>query len=256
MRELTHLSLFSGIGGLDLAAEMAGFRTVGQCEWADYPTKVLEKHWPDVPRWRDIRTLTGESFYERTGLRTVDVISGGFPCQPHSLAGKRLAEKDERHLWPEFMRVVREIQPRAVVGENVPGILSTIHDSVCADLEAEGYKVWTFCIPAYAVGAHHERYRVAIIAFDQSKPGLQADSEANTERTLWETREYTFVRHWDYLPGSYWATHKPPVYGMVDGIPGGMDGRMKYKEEMTAYGNAVVPQQFYPVFRAIWLLEQ
>lgn len=86
--KLTHLSLFSGIGGLDLAAEMAGFRTVGQCEWADYPTKVLEKHWPDVPRWRDIRTLTGESFYEKTGLRTVDVISGGSPASHIASLGK------------------------------------------------------------------------------------------------------------------------------------------------------------------------
>lgn len=248
---MTHLSLFTGIGGLDIAAEMAGFRTAGQCEWADYPTRVLEKHWPDVPRWRDIRTLTGEDFYARTGLRTVDVISGGFPCQPHSLAGKRMGEKDERNLWPEFMRIVREIRPKYVVGENVPGLLSTIHDSICTDLEKADYKVWTLCIPAYAVGAHHERYRVAVIAVNQGEPGLQADSEANPSGAFREAREHTGIRYWDCLPGTYWAIHKPPVFGMDDGIPGGVGGRLRYKEQMTALGNAVVPQQFYPIFKAI-----
>lgn len=162
--ELTHLSLFSGIGGLDLAAEWAGFRTVGQCEWADYPRSVLEKHWPGLPRWRDIRTLTKESFYEQTGLRTVDVISGGFPCQPFSVAGKRGGKNDDRYLWPEMLRVIREIRPTWVVGENVPGIVNLALGTVFADLEAEGYECECLLIPACGVDAPHKRFRVCIVA--------------------------------------------------------------------------------------------
>ena len=164
MSELTHLSPFSGIGGLDLAAEMAGFKTVGQCEWADYPTKVLEKHWPDVPRWRDIRTLTKDSFYERTGLRTVDVVSGGFPCQPFSVAGERRGKDDDRYLWPEMLRVIRELRPSWVIGENVPGIVNLALDEVLTDLESVGYEAQPFIIPACGVDAPHRRYRVAILA--------------------------------------------------------------------------------------------
>lgn len=164
MVELTHLSLFSGIGGLDLAAEWAGFRTVGQCEWADYPREVLEKHWPGLPRWRDIRTLTKESFYEHTGLYTVDVLSGGFPCQPFSVAGKQRGKDDDRYLWPEFLRVIHELQPAWVIGENVPGIVNLALDTVLSDLEAEGYEVQCFLIPACGVDAPHKRFRVVIVA--------------------------------------------------------------------------------------------
>ena len=174
MKRLTHLSLFSGIGGLDLAAEWAGMQTIGQCEWAEYPTKVLEKHWPDVPRWKDIRTLTGESFYERTGRRTVDIISGGFPCQPFSTAGKQRGKEDDRYLWPEMVRVIKELRPTWIVGENVAGIVKMALPDILSELEACGYRTRTFLVPACAVGARHRRYRVAIVAYSYAERELQS----------------------------------------------------------------------------------
>lgn len=178
--ELTHLSLFSGFGGLDIAAEMAGFKTIGQCEFADYPYKVLEKHWPHVPKWRDIRTLTGENFYAKTGLRTVDVISGGFPCQPFSCAGKRKGTEDDRYLWPEMLRVIEEIRPAWVIGENVAGIVNMALDTVLSDLEDRGYETQAFVIPACATDAAHRRDRVAIVAYAQ---GIECKESISTNKT-------------------------------------------------------------------------
>ena len=177
MSDLTHLSLFSGIGGLDLAAEWAGFRTVGQCEWADYPRAVLEKHWPGLPRWRDIRTLTGDDFFAKTGLRTVTVLSGGFPCQPFSTAGKRRGKDDDRYLWPEMLRVIQEIRPAWVVGENVAGIVSMALDTVLSDLESIGYSCQALVIPACAVDAPHRRDRVAIVGRNTNRGNEQTERQ-------------------------------------------------------------------------------
>lgn len=186
---LTHLSLFSGIGGLDLAAEWAGIKTIGQCEWAEYPTKILQKHWPDVPRWKDIRTLTGESFYERTGRRTVDIISGGFPCQPFSVAGKQRGKEDDRYLWPEMVRVIKELRPTWVVGENVAGIVRMALPDILSELEACGYRTRTFLIPACAVGARHRRYRVAIVGYSEHNGRITSTQLRGDEATSAERRE-------------------------------------------------------------------
>ena len=193
---------------------MAGFVTVGQCEWADYPTKILEKHWPDVPRWRDIRTLTKESFYERTGLRTVDLISGGFPCQPFSVAGDRRGTDDDRFLWPEMLRVIQEIRPTWVLGENVPGIINMALDTVLTDLEDSEYSCQTFVIPACGVDAPHKRDRVAILAYSTCKQLL--DEHWKSESTAKDGRERIYHSGRE-TENCFWKDQSS-INRMVDGL--------------------------------------
>jgi DNA (cytosine-5)-methyltransferase 1 len=194
---LTHLSLFSGIGGLDLAAEWAGFRTIGQVEQADYPYRVLQKHWPNVPKWRNIEDVTEDSL-RNAGITRPTVLSGGFPCQPFSCAGLQKGAADDRYLWPEMLRVVQELRPTWVVGENVAGLVAMALDDVCADLERAGYTCRAFLLPAAGVGAPHMRDRVFIVAHAGNKSSrspnkaalsLGADTRSRSDALCSDTRQ-------------------------------------------------------------------
>lgn len=255
--KLTHFSLFSGIGGLDLAAEMAGFQTVAQCEWEDYPTKVLEKHWPDVPRWRDIRTLTGESFYEKTGIRIPDCVSGGFPCQPHSLSGKRLASHDERDLWGELVRVFCETHAKWLVAENVPGLLSSedgrFFGRVLRDLANMGCNAFWYCFPAYAAGAKFWGARVAIVATSDSERFNCLDKV----QSIKSKDQYCKVMESAWPRQTYLRFHvERSERDTNSGIPRNDDGVPTALDRFKCLGNAVVPQQFYPIFQAIADIER
>jgi DNA (cytosine-5)-methyltransferase 1 len=164
---MTHGSLFSGIGGFDLAAEWMGWENKFHCEWNDFGKKVLKYHFPKSISYDDI---TKTDFTIHRG--EVDVLSGGFPCQPYSLAGKRKGKDDERHLWPEMLRCIREVKPRWVVGENVLGLVNwsggLVFHEVQADLEAEGYEVQPYVLPAAAVNAPHRRDRVWFVAYNSN----------------------------------------------------------------------------------------
>jgi DNA (cytosine-5)-methyltransferase 1 len=161
---MTHGSLFSGIGGFDLAAEWMGWENVFHCEWNEFGKKVLHHYWPQSISYHDI---TKTDFTIHRGK--IDILTGGFPCQPYSSAGKRKGKEDERHLWPEMLRAIREIQPRWVVGENVLGLVNwsggLVFHEVQADLEAAGYEVWPYVLPAVSVNAPHRRDRVWFVAY-------------------------------------------------------------------------------------------
>ena len=180
---MNHGSLFSGIGGFDLAAEWMGWTNVFHCEWEEFPRKVLNYHFPKSISYGDIKET---DFTIHRGQ--IDILTGGFPCQPYSSAGKRLGKEDDRHLWPEMLRAIREIQPRWVVGENVRGLVNwnggLVFEEVQADLENEGYEVQPFILPAAGVNAPHRRDRVWFVAYSHKcNDGRNARENERTSGT-------------------------------------------------------------------------
>lgn len=177
---MLHISLFSGMGGFDLASHWMGWTNIVSCEINPFGNRLLEFYWPKAYHHNDIHTLTYEKINQELtarfghNWRSDDIIlTGGFPCQPYSMAGKRLGKEDERHLWPEMLRTIKEIKPRWVVGENVRGLLNwnggLVFDEVCSDLESLGYQVTAGLIPACATDAPHKRERIWIIAYNNSE---------------------------------------------------------------------------------------
>ena len=261
---MKHLDLFSGIGGFALAADKvwSGIDHVF-CEIDPFCRAILKKHWPNAYIYEDIRTLTHARSEElgrlsqqprssETENRTVDILTGGFPCQPFSQAGKRKGTGDDRYLWPEMRRVIQEFSPRYIVAENVRGILSIdggmVFEQVCADLEAIGYEVQPFLIPACAVNAPHRRDRVWIVAhlpsWGERWSQRQRSESGEPEATPRNRNCYAWSEPWPQV-----ATR---LCRMDDGLPEGMARPRGWRNAaLKAYGNAIVPQVAENIFKAM-----
>ena len=322
---MRHGSLFSGIGGFDLAAEWMGWENVFHCEWNEFGRKILNHHFPEADSFEDI-TKTDFRKYEGT----IDIISGGFACQPFSLAGKRKGTEDERYLWHEMLRAIQEIKPKFVIAENVYGIVNIdggmVFEQVCLDLENEGYEVQPFVIPACAKDAPHRRDRVWFVAYSRryggqkntkrqqstneeykkqpkrlhnSRTSTNTKSKRGEERsrkgtdlrgrqmeeqkqnngsTVWDRviadgssrttsntkRERGLQINRDGEPRldneetatSWWQSFptESPLCRRDDGLPERLDGLSFPKwrrESIKAYGNAIVPQVAFEIFKAL-----
>jgi DNA (cytosine-5)-methyltransferase 1 len=287
---MRHASLFSGIGGFDLAAEWMGWENVFHCEWMEFPRKVLDYYWSGADSYTDI-CKTDFKKYEGT----IDIISGGFPCQPFSTAGKRKGTDDERYLWGEMLRAVQEIKPQYVIAENVYGITNIdggmVFEQVCLDLEAEGYEVQPFIIGAASKGAPHRRYRVWFVAQNPMFSRCVHGESEQERAKVWKQRNTcagssdglylskgnvtdTGCSKWqDGIHGekqkrettkfgdSYtkfgrftkFPTQSPICSG-DDGLPTKLDGITFSKwraESIKGYGNAIVPQVAYEIFKQL-----
>ena len=268
------LDLFSGIGGFSLGLEAAGMQTAAFCEYDDKARKVLKKNWPDVPIFDDVRTLNKE-LLESRGIYDIGLICGGYPCQPFSLAGERRGAEDDRHLWPEMFRLVKELRPTWVIGENVAGHITMGLDEVLADLESEGYTARPFIIPACAVDAPHRRDRVWIVA--NSICGSRWNSESivrrRNDKAKWPQNPDPIARssqnvayangtqcqrnsspvrirtqYPDFSSSSRWKP-EPSVGRVAHGVP-------NRTHRLKQLGNAVVPQVVQVIGESIILIEE
>lgn len=238
---MRHASLFSGIGGFDLAAQWMGWENVFQVEIDPFCQKVLAKNFPTVKRYGDIKQFDGTKY-----RGTIDIISGGFPCQPFSSAGQRKGTEDYRHLWPENYRIVRQIQPPIVVAENVHGLVDwaegLVFESVQTDLENEGYEVQSFILPACAVDAAHRRNRVWIIAYNQSF----TVKKSKMDNTAWSTQKSRVSTR--RLPCGIWTPNKETNFNE---LAGDIYGLPHHLDRIKSIGNAIVPQVAFEIFKAI-----
>jgi DNA (cytosine-5)-methyltransferase 1 len=242
---MRHGSLFSGIGGFDLAADWMGWENVFHCEWNPFGQKVLKHYWPNAKSYEDI-TKTNFSIHRDR----IDILTGGFPCQPYSTAGKRLGKEDDRHLWPQMLRAIREIKPSWIVGENVLGLVNwsegLVFHEVQSDLEAQGYEVQPYILPAAAIGSPHIRKRVFFIA--HSKSIRQKYTLENGELEGRRFRQLYKRNIWDTFPSV------SPICIGNDGISDRLDNITfsKWREQtLMAAGNSVVPQLILQIFKAI-----
>ncbi len=275
---MKHGSLFSGIGGFDLAAQWMGWENVFHCEWDRKCQALLKKRFPNSIGFGDIKETDFKNY-----ANSIDIISGGFPCQPFSNAGKRKGTEDDRHLWPEMLRAIREIQPSWVVGENVYGLVNwskgLVFEMVQTDLENEGYEVWPVILPACAVNAPHRRDRIWFIAYRNGSEQIhrqRADRE-QTEK-IWREKESNVLNesfsnrtttiterigqsrswraegqmcttesgNWETSwtnPNGGWPTQSP--------VCGGNDGVSNRMDRLKQLGNAIVPQVAYQIFKTI-----
>ena len=228
--KLKLLDLFSGIGGFSLGLESTGyFETIAFVEKDKFCQQVLKKNFKNIPIESEVRDVKGENY------KNTDVITAGFPCQPFSYAGKRKGRMDDRYLWDETIRVVREVKPRWFIGENVFGIISIekgmVLRQVQSDLEKENYKVQCFVIPAASVNAWHNRKRVWIIANSEHN-GLHCEKRNETIQSSNEPKEWIFIR-------DNWKKNKSEFLRINDGLSSRVD---RYrKERIKALGNSIVP---------------